>query len=560
MASLSKSKTLFAVTSPRSPEKIIPEVQLLIENFSGKVWSANSELQAEYFTLLFNSEFYQGEKFPQQPDLAARDRITRAPKSYGFINLKPTISLTEAGHDYLFGEFTAEALTKQLLKFQFPSPNHTQSKYVEFKIKPYLELLRLIREVGSLSKTEIALFFVPMISYDSFDDTVRSILDFRDKRKDYVGSYKMYVAEKTIEIYTELYNRDIQSGNTKTRETNDKSIKKFIKTKSGNAKDYADAFTRYLLGTELVSFQPKTFRLIIAPFKETEVKFILDTIDREPFVYEHSDQFYEYLYSRSSLLLYTENKERVSDQLIKLGYTDDTNALSLIELKIELKKLQYKIQKKNIQKIIGEAKTDEGLTDVLQVFEDIKAKNVPDAPLFLEWNTWRMMNILNYAVSVVGNFKVDLEGMPIGFAPGNTPDIEVEYESHHLIIEVTMSKGNGQWKMESESVPRHYGKKAMASDKEVYCIFVAPSISEGTLAHYYTTNTGNARLYGGGTKIIPLNIDEFIDFTKTGLDGGFDNPNIMKNWLHSSWEKSKNSKDEVFWRESIVESIKTWMN
>ena len=49
-----------------------------------------------------------------------------------------------------------EAFTRQLLKFQLPSPYHTQSSKIEFKVKPYLELLRLINDVGSLSKTEIA--------------------------------------------------------------------------------------------------------------------------------------------------------------------------------------------------------------------------------------------------------------------------------------------------------------------------------------------------------------------------------------------------------------------
>jgi hypothetical protein len=560
MASLSKSKTLFAVTSPRSPEKIIPELKLLIDNFSGGKWSANSELQAAYFKELFESEFYQGDKFPKQPDLAARDRITRAPKSYGFVSLKPVISITEAGHDYIYGDFPEEALTKQLLKFQFPSPNHTQSRHVEFKIKPYLELLRLIKRVGSLSKTEIALFFVPMISYEEFDDTVHNIKYFRSNRSQFKGSYKMYVAREFEAIYKSLYEKEIASGNTKTRQTNDRSIKKFIKTKTANAKDYADAFTRYLLGTELVSFQPRTYRLIIAPLKNPDVDYILDNVDREPFKYEHSNQFYDYLYSRSSLLLLSEDKNKVLSQLVNLGLENVDSNSTLVTLKSKLRELQYKIKKENIQKVIVESKTQEGIKDVLQVFEDIKAKNVPDAPLFLEWNTWRMMNILNYAISVTGNFKVDLEGMPIGFAPGNTPDIEIEYETHHLIIEVTMSKGNGQWKMESESVPRHYGKKVLNSNgKDVFCLFIAPSIGEGTLAHYYTTNTGNARLYGGGTKIVPMSIDEFIQFAQTGLKNGFNNPNSMKDWLSKQWNATKTAKDEVDWRTQIQSSISSWV-
>ena len=47
MANLNKTKTLFAFTSPRTIEKIIPEIDLLISSFKGQLW--NSKLQTEYF-------------------------------------------------------------------------------------------------------------------------------------------------------------------------------------------------------------------------------------------------------------------------------------------------------------------------------------------------------------------------------------------------------------------------------------------------------------------------------------------------------------------------------
>ena len=39
MANLTKTKTLFAFTSPRTIEKIIPEIRLLAENYSGQKWT-----------------------------------------------------------------------------------------------------------------------------------------------------------------------------------------------------------------------------------------------------------------------------------------------------------------------------------------------------------------------------------------------------------------------------------------------------------------------------------------------------------------------------------------
>ena len=101
MANLSKTKALFAFTSPRTIEKIIPEIKILVENYGGEAWSGNSDLQIRFFKDLFKSEFYEGSKMPSNISLAARDRITRAPKALGFVDLKPEIKLTDAGKSLL---------------------------------------------------------------------------------------------------------------------------------------------------------------------------------------------------------------------------------------------------------------------------------------------------------------------------------------------------------------------------------------------------------------------------------------------------------------------------
>jgi len=130
MANLTKTKTLFGFTSPRTLEKIIPEIKILTEKFSNLEWSGNQELQKEFFDSLFNSEFYEGESYPSDPALAARDRITRAPKALGFVDLKPKVHITAIGEILLKGKRIDETFTKQLLKFQLPSPYHIQSNLI----------------------------------------------------------------------------------------------------------------------------------------------------------------------------------------------------------------------------------------------------------------------------------------------------------------------------------------------------------------------------------------------------------------------------------------------
>ena len=94
------NKLLFFTTSPRPPAKMIPEIQLLHENFSGLSW--NKSTQEQFIDKLAQSDFFEGKGSPTDKAFSARDRINRAPKALGFINLKPHIELTEAGIAFVY--------------------------------------------------------------------------------------------------------------------------------------------------------------------------------------------------------------------------------------------------------------------------------------------------------------------------------------------------------------------------------------------------------------------------------------------------------------------------
>lgn len=143
------SKQLFTFTSPRTPDKMIPEISLLAANLTGKEW--DSDTQKAFTQMLREADFYEGSG-RKDPAFSARDRINRAPKALGFVRLKPTVSLTEAGKRYVTSRLRDEVILRQLLKFQFPSPFHKKGKgATDFNIRPYLEILRLVRSLGSLS-------------------------------------------------------------------------------------------------------------------------------------------------------------------------------------------------------------------------------------------------------------------------------------------------------------------------------------------------------------------------------------------------------------------------
>ncbi len=560
MANLSKTKALFGFTSPRTIEKIIPEINILCENFSGIKWSGNEQVQLDFFQTLFDSEYYEGETFPSEPALAARDRITRAPKSFGFVDLEPEIKLTKAGELLLSEKRLDETFTRQLLKFQLPSPYHTQSKTIEFNVRPYLELLRLIYVVGSLSKTEIALFFSQLTNINKFDLVVDKIMAFREDAKSFEGSRKTYVNACFENEVNKIFEDEIEKKNFKTRESSDASFKNFVKTKSANMRDYADAFVRYIRATELVTFQKRTFRLIISPQKVEEVDFLLQNIPRDAFGFETKNDFKTYLFDPFSLPLLSDNKDLLINKIEKLGITEFDRELDVEGLKDLLDDLRLSIKSRNIEKKKKKLKDYKELSDILKVFEQIKKKEIPDAPLFLEWNVWRALVMLNYAKRIDGNFIMDIDGMPLNYAPGNKPDIESEFDDFGIITEVTMSRGNTQYKMEGESVPRHFGKAKETLGKEMYCLFIAPKISEGALAHYFNLNRMNTRLYGGKTKIIPLSIEQFIEFVKVGVENKFNNPKVLMDWLENRWNENQDCDDEQVWYEQINSSVLKWVS
>lgn len=559
MASLSKSKALFGFTSPRSVEKIIPEIDILCSNFEGRKWSGSEKTQIDFFNMLFSSEYYEGEEKPKDLALAARDRITRAPKAFGFVNLEPQINLTEAGKLLFNKKRVAETFTRQMMKFQLPSPYHTQSKDIEFSIKPYLELLRLIQDMGSISKTEIALFFLQLTNTNKYEEIINKIHLFKKERKQFIGSYKNYVSICFEKEISEIYSREISKGKLKTRESSDDSYKKFIATKRSNMLDYADAFIRHIRATELVTYDSKTLRLIISSHRLDEVLFILENTERTPKKFKNKIEFKEYLFNPYSIKLLLDDKKLLLDKIKKLDSNTKVSITTHIDdLRNEYERIYHKIKEETLTTNYKNLKNYDNFPDIINVFTQIKNKEINDPSLFLEWNVWRSFAMLNHGKRIEGNFILDLEGMPLSTAPGNRADIEIELEEFAIIGEVTMSLGQTQSKMEQDSVPRHLGNFKRTVNKDTYCVFIAPSISSGSKAFFYSLNQIYVEEYGGKTKIIPMTLDQFIIFFKEGVDNKFSKPQILQSWLENLWQYGHNSKSENDWFNNIEISINNW--
>lgn len=559
MARSIDSKVLFLTTSPRTPEKMIPEIKLLIEHFSGISW--NGDTQRAFMDILREEQFFNG-RGEKDPALSARDRINRAPKSLGFVNLSPHILLTPAGQSLLTSKRKDEVFLRQLLKFQVPSPYHKPTaKAASFCVKPYLEMLRLVRTMGTLKFDELQIFGMQLTDWHYFEDIVKKIEMFRIAKAEYQGNYKTFKAEYLRNELTRIFEDRIARGETKTRESRDASLEKFLKTQSSNMRDYADACFRYLRVTGLINVSHVGKSLSIIPERIEDVDYILQTIDREPCFVDDEPSYVAYLGSADTPLLLTDDKQRLIAKLHtefpEVSINQDANLSTLKDLFADLSE-QRKTD--NLCKQVKEIKDYKLYDDIQNTFKQIEKNELYDAPLMLEWNTWRAMTMLDGG-KIKANLNFDDFGKPLSTAQGNIADIICDYGDYMLSVEVTMASGQRQYEMESEPVSRHLGKLKLACGKPCYCLFIAPTINEACIAHFYALHNMNISYYGGKSVIIPLSLHIFQKMIEDSYKANYiPNPSQVRRFFEYSEEFAKKCDNENIWYKHITERALNWLD
>ena len=558
MAKSIDSKVLFITTSPRTPEKMIPEIDLLSKNFEGKKW--NTETQIAFMELLRNENFFNGSG-NNDPAFSARDRINRAPKALGFILLEPTIKLTESGKTLISAKRKEEVFLRQLLKFQIPSPYHTPSeKAADFYVKPYLEILRLIYTLGTLKFDELMIFGLQLTDYREFNNIVKKIEKFRIDREKTSKKYREFKYYAQMNELQEIYSSELAKGETSTRESNIATAKKFLQTKASNMHDYADACIRYLRATGLVSISHIGRSLSILPEKKKDVEFILNNISREPVFIDDKAKYLDYLGNSELPKLLTDNKDSLLQKIKEENPTEQIQeSVTIHELKEKLDDLIITKREKLIQSQIAEIKDYKKYDDIQTTFTQIEENDIYDPSLILEWNVWRGMTMLDGG-NIKANLKFDDFGNPMSTAQGNMADIVCDYETFGLTVEVTMASGQKQYEMEGESVSRHLAKFKKETGKEAYCLFIAPTINEACIAHFYGLHNLNISYYGGKSVIVPLPLNVFKKMLEDSFKASYTpNPQQVKSFFEYSKSIASESHSEQEWYNKIVEKALNWL-
>lgn len=451
---------------------------------------------------------------------------------------------------------------RQLLKFQVPSPYHKPTeKASQFWIKPYLELFRLVRHLGTLKFDELRLFGLQLTDYSDFDLIVSKINDFRIEKAQNQGNYKKFYKEYLYSEIKRIYKDRIESGNTKTRESNDKSIQKFLETQARNFRDYADACFRYLRFTGLVNISHIGKSISIASEKIEEVDFILNNISRDPIFVDDEKQYISYLGNVEMPTLLTDNRELLEQKISsEFPHITISKTATLQELKdIFADELENR-KEQIITDQVTAIKDYRLFDDINSTFEQILDNSLYDTPLMLEWNTWRAMTMLDGG-NIKANLKFDDFGNPMSTAQGNMADIVCDYDTFGLTVEVTMQSGQRQYETEGEPVTRHLAKLKRETNKPAYSLFIAPKINEACIAHFYALHKMNISYYGGTSTIIPLPLNVFLKMVEDSHKASYvPEPKHVQRFFERSNELATSTDNETEWYNGITNEALNWLN
>ena len=492
---------------------------------------------------------------------ALRRKLQDVPIALGFITKEPEIIVTAVGKALISAKRKEEVFLRQLLKFQIPSPYHTPSeKAADFYVKPYLEILRLIYTLGTLKFDELMIFGLQLTDYREFNNIVKKIEKFRIDREKTSKKYREFKYYAQMNELQEIYSSELAKGETSTRESNIATAKKFLQTKASNMHDYADACIRYLRATGLVSISHIGRSLSILPEKKKDVEFILNNISREPVFIDDKAKYLDYLGNSELPKLLTDNKDSLLQKIKEENPTEQIQeSVTIHELKEKLDDLIITKREKLIQSQIAEIKDYKKYDDIQTTFTQIEENDIYDPSLILEWNVWRGMTMLDGG-NIKANLKFDDFGNPMSTAQGNMADIVCDYETFGLTVEVTMASGQKQYEMEGEPVSRHLAKFKKETGKEAYCLFVAPTINEACIAHFYGLHNLNISYYGGKSVIVPLPLNVFKKMLEDSFKASYTpNPQQVKSFFEYSKSIASESHSEQEWYNKIVEKALNWL-
>ncbi len=509
--------------SPRSPRKIRDELSLLAR-YDGVIWSRAS--QAAFVKDLERSGLYEGQEGRKRDTFFARDRVAPM-KTYGFVyedKKTKVLRITAAGRALINRGSLAEEqriFARQLIKWQFPSPQHCGKSYEigaslfssadGFKVHPFYCALYLVSHLDGLSKFDIAMALLTCTRDADVKKAERFVTSMRSNRR--ASSRKRVFERRSLE-------------------------KRYAGTSvsANSALDYADALARLLAHSGLFSFVRD--RIKINEARDVDVRSMLKAGPPKVRDYDNRSRFYAW-FGDSNLprMPWDDQAEKIrqvealvatiSTEIAAATFAVPSGAKSAIpeastigeldgrSLSHFLDTLPTILADVRRAALIGRLQDPSAKRAVMVYFDEINGKNVLDPALQLEWNLWRAILALDHTDQVIGRFAVDPALNPVSHAPGNGADAIARFEDFDLLLEATLLTGRKQYAAEGEPVTFHLAAhlralREAANPRAGFTLFVAPKIHEEAANWFLLHSSGRVRDHRGQflLPVVPITIKQ----------------------------------------------------
>lgn len=508
----------------------------------------------------------KNKKYEGGPQMRGRQSMSPLYKLGLVYKVNNKIQVTDVGHRLLNGEIDfGEFMLDSLLKFQYPNPY--ENGYKDWNTKPFINTLRLIKRVNKLceekglpvrgiSKIEFGIFVLSLKSHKDVDLVAERIIDFRNK-------YKSIKDENEKEIfrieYVKKYLRDFKNPEKNTLEYTDNMIRylrltKYIYIRGKYSNTYVDLEPRRF--TEINSILEKDNGQAHNFTKEEWRSFmgIFGTYEKPFETIEKLHEIWDNIIREINTI---ENKLGLKKSSFKTCNTiDDYNfeISKLREQRTALQNLEIKNDYHN-----NMAKIDETIEALSYIRDHNKSKLTKKYSIELEKWSNIALNIINDSILIKPNAPVGDDNEPTYTAPSGVADIECFYQKFNAICEVTMLTSRDQWYNEGQPVMRHLRSFEENTDKQSYCLFIAPSLHQDTVNTFY--NAVKYEYEGEKQKIIPITISQLISILQTiekmiSINKTLKHNNIMN--LYDICTDMSNVKNSKLWLEYIDCRLKEW--
>ena len=323
--------------------------------------------------------------------------------------------------------------------------------------------------------------------------------------------------------------------------------------------DYFDLNKRYLKTTDTILFEDEEVKFDVIPqcFFKLIGNNIFNVMFKENDKLETDCELKEIfdIYNISQFNLYSEVQKTYN---IKISNEND------------VKNLIQRERYERFNRLIEQKFSNEQLIELLTMFEARKDNEIKqlitnnaDIPTIFEYIVaiaWYKISEKQGDILSYMNLSLDADLLPKSHAQGGHEDITyiypqtIYYPSHSLLIEVTLTEGSNQRRMEMEPVSRHLGEYLLRTGNlNSYCLFVSNYLHINVISDFrnrrtmdYYNSEGTQSI--NGMNIIPCQTSEL----KTILT-----KNITYKLLYAIFEKAKQSSVPAnkWYNEEIVSKL-----